>query len=109
MSKDKYKELREDLYVAGRHPILVAEENIKNTIELRHLKWRNRKTDGLYCLLSYKNPKAVPLTTTVEATIWNFVLRRNSKSKHNNYGIYANGLLTESMSENSYIKYSGLS
>ena len=106
ISKNKVPELTEDLYLTGLHPVLVNEENKRNSKELRVLNWK-RMTDDMYRLLTYKNDNASAVKETEEVIIWNLVLY--SKSSRKNYGIYANGLLTESMDENAFKYFSGLS
>jgi hypothetical protein len=104
LSKSVFKDLTDDLYVTGLHPILVDTPVLKNNKELKRLNWMHKTTDGKHRLLSYMNDGAEALKEVKVVTIWDFVLI--NKDVFRNYGVYANGLLTESMDENCFIKYS---
>jgi hypothetical protein len=106
IEKCDINELTEDLYLTGMHPLLVSEEVYKKSLESGGLILKNPKKDDLYRLLSYNHVSSVPIKELKEIRIWNLVLESDSRIK--NYGIYANGLLVESMKEFRYIKRSGL-
>ena len=107
ISKADVPSLTGDLYLTGLHPVLMDEENEKNSRMLSRLHWSRVKTDSKYRVLACNYENARVIKKTEEVKIWNFVLENNSRRK--NYGIYANGLLTESMEEYAFVELSGLS
>ena len=107
ISKVDVPSLTEDLYVTGLHPFLMDEENENNSRMLARLGWKKEKTDSKYRVLACNYEKAKVIKKTEEVRIWNLVLYSNSRRR--NYGIYANGLLTESMDEYAFVELSGLS
>jgi hypothetical protein len=84
-----YPELTEDLYVTGGHSILVT-YNIENVTSIN-------KLDSRYKLMTCLNNYAIPVNEDTIFTIWHLSLYSTNKTKQ--YGIYANGLLVESCSE----------
>jgi hypothetical protein len=98
LSKDKYLELNEDLYLTGCHSILVPflsdiqREKIIKEVDRIYV------TDGHYRLLTCVDERAEPYDK--EGTFDIYHLALDSEDKNRNYGIYANGLLVESCFEN---------
>jgi hypothetical protein len=96
LSKNKYPELNDDLYITGLHSILTdhitatQEEDIKNIIGKIYV------TDKKYRLIACADEKAEPYT---EEGIYNIYHIALGDDKNRNYGIYANGLLVESCFE----------
>jgi len=94
MKKEKNGDLIEDLVVTGRHPILVSslpEDHPQRT-----------KTSGMWRHCAYLHPDFEVLHEYGEYRIWHFVLAGEDANR--GYGIYANGILTESMDEECCLK-----
>ena len=99
--KKNYPELTEDLIITGQHSILVdtlTEEQRKLALELTGNIY---VTDKKYRLIAAVDERAEPYTTEGVFTIWHIALEHDNY--YMNYGIYANGLLVETMSRR-YIK-----
>ena len=60
-----------------------------------------KKLDNKFMLLSCVNSKAIKLNNNNLYYVYNFVLENSNPNSH--YGIYANGILVESMSENTIL------
>jgi hypothetical protein len=96
LSKEKYSELNEDLYLTGFHSILVdniSEEQIQKTKEILKDIYI---TDDKYRLLTCIDSRSEKIKEEKEYTIYHFALENNDY--YMNYGVYANGLLVESSS-----------
>jgi len=86
--------------VTGLHPILVDDaskcynsEDGKYVINSYHTQ-----TDGKYRLPCCNNENAESVKEVKYVTVWDFVLE-NDLDVRRQYGIWANGLLTESLDE----------
>ena len=90
----------EDLIVTGGHSILVdslTEEETK--IELKYRKIM--KIDDKFLLLACNNPDFERIIDTNVYTYYHIVLE--NEDKDGQYGIWANGILTETMSEDYFV------
>ena len=92
----------EDLVITGRHAILVDDfvsdeqrDNVSNFYK------GVLKTDGKYLLPSSLDETATVYETVGKYTVYHLALQNDDENK--NYGIYANGLLVETASED-YLK-----
>lgn len=106
MKKDKNKDLIEDLYITGAHSILVKKIPAKN-IELIKKKsngYRLHQIKDKYLYPAYANDKFELVNYNDDKTIntdskyyiiYHLVLENNDIYK--NYGIWANGILSESL------------
>ena len=96
-----YENQIKDLYVTGGHSILVDE--LTNNEKIETLKyWENLMTiNDKYLLLSCVNEKAEKINNENFYNIFHIVLENNDVNIQ--YGIYANGILTETMSEYQYL------
>ena len=63
-------------------------------------------TEGRFRLPAYIDERAVPMEGEGKYAIWHFALENTDK--YMNYGIYSNGLLTETCSINFMKNYSNL-
>ena len=63
-------------------------------------------TDDKYRLEAYLEPKAQPWEEECEIDVWHLALENNDYYK--NYGIWANGLLVETISKRGLKEYSGM-
>jgi hypothetical protein len=101
LSKSKYPELNEDLYLTGCHSILVdkitdiQKEKIENILGVVYV------TDSKYRLLVSVDERAEPFIDNSVSIIYHIAI---GDDKNRNYGIYANGLLVETCFENSITK-----
>ena len=98
-SKDQYPELNEDLIITGCHAILVdsfkTEEQIKQAIELNGD--RLCVTDDKFRLPTCLDDRACVYEIPGEYTVYHLALE--NEDYFSNYGIYANGLLVETISK----------
>ena len=96
-SKEKYPELRDDLFVTGCHSIL--EDTITEVQKDAILNKQGKLyvTDKKYRLMTCLDDRAEPWSSEGAYTIWHFALEHNDDGM--NYGVYANGgLLVETCS-----------
>ena len=96
LSKDKYPELFEDLILTGAHSILVddlTDDQKKRTIGILNELY---VTDYKYRLMACLDDKTSDYEYNDDQTIWHIALK--NENYYGNYGIYANGLLVESVS-----------
>jgi hypothetical protein len=95
-----------DLYLTGGHSFLVDEltENEKiKTLEI----WNELKMiDDKYLLLACVNEKCHKIDDQNEYELFHLVLENDNEYSH--YGIYSNGILTESLSIHCFINSGGL-
>lgn len=101
-----YPELTEELIITGQHSILVdtlTHEQRKLTLE--HMG-DIYVTDKKYRLIAAVDERAEPYMPEGVFTIWHIALEH--ENYYMNYGIYANGLLVETMSQRYIKELSGL-
>jgi hypothetical protein len=98
LSKARYPELNEDLYVTGCHAILVDSISEKERRGIVSHVGRIFVTDRKYRLIACVDGRAEPFVSNSEKefAIYHIALGNNSRR---NYGIYANNLLVESCFE----------
>jgi hypothetical protein len=99
-----YPELFEDLHITGKHSILIDEITPEQEIEIPKVIWTIEMTDGKYLLPCCIDPNAEPYGIKSRIPIHHIVLENDDDK--GNYGIYANGILTESCSKYNFIEYS---
>ena len=98
LSKSKYENLNEDLYLTGCHAILVDNITAYQSYKLENILGAVFVTDNKYRLLACADEKAEPYKERGTFDIYHLALESNGSNR--NYGIYANGLLVESCFEN---------
>ena len=96
---EKYPTLTEPLYITGCHSILVDDLTERQREETLKVYGRLFDTDDKYRLEAYLDDRASPWSEKGECTVWHVALENNNATW--NYGIYANGLLVESISNRS--------
>ena len=106
LSKNDYSELFDDLILTGGHPILVDELSEQEVADTLNLWSECKKTDNKYRLLTQINSNATLYQIDEPKSMWDFVLENENIQQ--NFGIYANGLLTETMEEDYFLKSSSL-
>ena len=98
MKKKKNKNLTEDLYITGGHSILVnklGKNEARLTLKLRK---QFEMIDDKYLLLASLSKKFKPVTYAKPKKIYHLVLENSDPD--GKYGIYTNGILSESLSYN---------
>ncbi len=108
LNKNNFPELLEDLYVTGGHPLLVDEKDLDKETKKKLLDMDGTPiiTEGKYRVFAMLHPKAELWNDEREHEIFDIVLENEDPKK--NYGIWVNGILTESMDEEFFLKYSGM-
>jgi hypothetical protein len=96
LSKNKYPELNEDLIITGSHSILVDSLTEYQVNTTKELLGRLFVTSQKYRLMAFLDNKAEIYKPEGTHTIWHLALE--NEHYKSNYGIYANGLLVESLS-----------
>ena len=98
LPKSTFHELTDDLILTGYHSILVDDMNKEQCEQIAKENKSNNLylTDDKYRLFCYLEPNAILYNDEVgEVEIWHIALENESKTR--NYGIYANGLLVETL------------
>jgi len=105
-SKDKYPELNDDLYITGCHSILV--DNITSVEREKIIEFLGNVyiTGKKYRLIACVDERTEPYNKEGVFNIWHIALENDNY--YNNYGIYANGLLVESISKRYLKELSGM-
>jgi hypothetical protein len=94
--KENFPELTEDLYITGYHSILVDELTDNEQKRTLEINGRVFEASGKKCLMASVCEKTEPWAQEGTFTIWHFSLEdEDEKSK---FGVYSNGLLTETCS-----------
>lgn len=108
LNKKDFPELIEDLFITGGHPLLIdnPDEEIKNKLLDMVDNDISIITEGKYRVFSYIHPKTELWNKTGKYEIFDIVLENDDP--YRNYGIYVNGILTESMDEHFFLNYSGM-
>lgn len=99
-------ELIEDLCITGEHCALVNVVSDEKLQEIKDHMGQIYTTEGDYRVPAHLDSRAKPYEKEGLYTIWHFALE--NESPHANYGVYANGLLVESASEEYLQDYSGM-
>ena len=102
MEKTEENGLLEDLIVTGGHAIMVdsiseVQQERYNNIGLPNFV-EESKIDDKYLLLSSVSEQFIPLTDNESYTIYHFCLE-NDGDNTTRYGVWANGILTETPSK----------
>lgn len=103
LSKKYDENLIEDLYITGGHSILVDKLTLENEIGMKkYFGDKLPQIDGKYLLLACVDTRFEPVEFDEEITLYHILLENDDKDKQ--YAIYANGILSESISETFYLK-----
>jgi hypothetical protein len=112
LSRTNNSQLFEDLYITGSHSMLYdnisekEEDAMNNLLETYNnkfdIKIRN-KIDDKYKLIAYYDNTFVEVRQNINVNIYHLVLE--NENKYTNYGIYANGVLTETIDEISLLRF----
>lgn len=99
-------ELFEDLFVTGEHCALVNVLSDEKLQAVKEYMGDIYVTEGDYRVPAHLDERAVPYEKEGPVTIWHFALEHSDPKE--NYGVFANGLLVESASEDYLQNYSGM-
>lgn len=103
LSKKYDENLIDDLYITGGHSILVDNLTLENKIGMKkYFGDKLPQIDGKYLLLACVDNRFEPVEFDEEITLYHILLENEDKDKQ--YAIYANGILSESISETFYFK-----
>jgi hypothetical protein len=112
LSRSNNNQLFEDLYITGSHAMLYdnisekEEDAMNNLLETYNNKFNikiSKKIDGKYKLIAYYDKTFVEIRQNINVNIYHLVLE--NEHKFVNYGIYANGALTETIDEISLLRF----
>lgn len=99
LKKDKFPELIEDLTITGNHCVLVDKLSERER-NIQRLVWREEKIEDKELLLAALSGNFEQVKDKSKYTYYHFVLENDNKD--GKYGVYANGVLCETISENEY-------
>lgn len=105
-SKENYPQLFEDLYITGAHSILVqmlSDEQYQSTIDALGTIYITSQHSRL---MAYLDERSEPYEVNDAFEIWHFSLE--SDDTFVNYGVYANGLLVETVSIRWMLEYASM-
>ena len=107
LNKVDFPELLEDLFITGGHPLLVDKNDLDEETKKKLLDMDVPIiTEDKYRVFAFIHPKAELWNDEGMKEVFDIVLE--NEDPHRNYGIYVNGILTESMDEHFFLNYSGM-
>lgn len=104
LKKTETNELIDDLITTGLHSILVDELTQENKESFKYHKVNIEKIDDKYLLPAFVNQDFSPINEEKQFRYYHLVLE-NDGDKFKRYGIYANGILSETTFENNFCRY----
>lgn len=106
-SKDQYSELTDDLFITGKHSVLVNTLTLDEQKQIKGSFGRLPKTGNKYRLMAFIDERAQPCTEAGVFPIYHLALE-NDKICYN-YGIYVNGgLLVETCNTDELLRNKGM-
>lgn len=96
-----YPNQTKDLFLTGGHSILVDELTQEQKEKTEKVWDQPRKIDDKYLLLAFIDENAEKIDDEQEYNVYHIALE--NEDKHGQYGIYANGILSETMSLDCYL------
>ena len=106
MIRNDHNGLIEDLTVTGGHAILVNNIDLYRE-ENERLMGATQKIDDKYLLLAAASPDFVKLENNDEYTYYHFILENNGNDDER-FGIWSNGILSETPSKRQFLQNSNL-
>ena len=103
--KSAFPELTEDLFVTGYHSILVDELTKEELDKTMKINGQVFEADNKKCLMAGVSTKTEPWAQEGTFTIWHLSLE--DEHPDTKFGVYSNGLLTETCSMN-YMDYDSI-
>jgi len=103
MAKTDTNGLTDDLIVTGWHSVLVNEYTEEQLLQMKQFKVPEQTIDGKKLLIAAVNNQFEKINDTNVYTYYHLVLEHDG-NKDQRYGIYANGILSETTSENDFLK-----
>jgi hypothetical protein len=108
LNKNDFPELTEDLIITGGHPLLIDEKDLDEKTKKKLLDMIDYGTpiitEGKYRVFALIHPNAELWNDEGDHEIFDIVLESEDPQK--NYGIWVNGMLTESMDEDYFLNRS---
>ena len=106
LNKKDFPELLEDLFITGGHPLLLDNVDKETKNKLLDIAEMGAPiiTEGKYRVFAFIHPNAELLNKEGQHEIFDIVLENEDPKQ--NYGIWVNGILTESMDEDFFLNYS---
>lgn len=93
----KYKDLFEDLYVSGLHSILLDDDELSPNVKLSISKYKSvRCVEGKKAIMAWLNDEFEEVNDTNVYNLYQLILE--SKNLKQQYAIYSNGILSETIS-----------
>jgi hypothetical protein len=102
MSKEKNPELIEDLFVTGGHSILVDDLGEFAEVNKQYLDGTNPKIDNKFLQVAAGSPLFEKVNSEKSCEYYHFVLA-NDGDLDRRFGVWANGVLTETPSMNQFL------
>lgn len=102
LEKNKHPDLIEDLYVSGQHSLLVDELSTEQINKMMRLWSQLLKIDDKFLLMAFADEKYQRVYDNNVWDLYQIVLEHEDNSGR--YGIYANGLLSETMSNKTFMR-----
>jgi len=106
LTNKEFPELFEDLIITGCHSLLVDSLTEEQKQKILETYGEFKITNDKYRLEAYLEPKAKPWEEECEIEVWHLALE--CQDYYKNYGIWANGLLVETISKRGLKEYSGM-
>ena len=103
MEKTETNGLIEDLIVTGGHSILV--DDLGEQKELNEQLFGESKIEDKYLLVAAASKDFVKINDTKTYTFYHFILE-NDGDEYKQFGVWANGILSETMSKECFVKKS---
>ena len=104
MKKTEENNLIDDLIITGGHSILVNELSDTEKSKQMDIWKRTYKIDGKFLLLAAISNKFVKIENTDRYTYYHLALE-NDEKKNKRYGIWANGILSETTFKSHFLKH----
>lgn len=100
ITKSKDSNLINDLYVSGQHSLLVDNLTQEQIDKIMRIWSQLLKIDDKYLLMAFADERFERVYDNMEYELYQIILEHPDKSGR--YGVYANGLLSETMSLNTF-------
>ena len=103
MKKTEENKLMDELIITGDHSILVNELSASEKVKQETVWKKNYKIDDKFLLMAFASEKFTKLENTNKYTYYHLTLE-NEENEDNRYGIWANGILSETTFKSHFLK-----